>query len=154
MPDVKPIPDGYTALTPYLVVRGAAEAIAFYTRAFGARELYRMPGADGRVMHAELELGDARLMLSDENPAQGAVSPLGLAGSAMSLLHYVDDVDAAFAKALAAGASELMPPSDMFWGDRFGIVQDPFGHRWQIATHREDVGPAQMQERMAAASNG
>jgi PhnB protein len=151
MSDVKPIPDGFTAITPYLVVNGASDAIAFYTKAFGAQELYRMLGPDGKILHAELQIGGARLLLSDENPAQGAVSPKGLKGSPASLLHYVADADAALARAIGAGATELMPPADMFWGDRFGIVEDPFGHRWQIATHKEDVSPADLKERMAAA---
>jgi PhnB protein len=148
---VKPIPDGYHTLTPYFVVNDAARAIDFYRRAFGATELFRMPGPDGRVMHAELQVGDSRLMLSDESPEMGAKSPATLKGTPVSLLLYVTDVDASFKQAVAAGAKDVAPPADMFWGDRWARVADPFGHEWQIATHKEDVPPEEMPRRAAAA---
>ena len=148
---VKAIPDGYHVITPYLVVDDGAAAIEFYTRAFGARERYRMPGPDGKVMHAELQIGDSVVMLADENPEQGAPSPKRLGGCTSSLLVYVEDVDAAFQKALDEGATELFPVTDMFWGDRFGKLSDPFGQQWSLATHVEDVTPEQMEERAAAA---
>jgi uncharacterized glyoxalase superfamily protein PhnB len=148
-----PIPEGHHAITPHLVVRGASEAIEFYKRAFGAEELYRMPfpGPDGQVKlgHAELLIGDSRLYLADEFPQQGATAPNG--SSPVSIHLYVTDVDAVFNRAVEAGATATMPPADMFWGDRFGKLVDPFGHHWSIATHLEDLTGEQMQERMAAA---
>ena len=152
MSKVKAVPDGVTAVTPYLIVRGAAAAIEFYTVAFGARERYRMPLPDGSIAHAEIEIGTARLFLADENPAQGAQSPQALGGSPVSFMHYVEDADQAFAHAVAAGATGVAPPMDMFWGDRWSLVADPFGHQWQIATHKEDLTPEEMQTRMAAMS--
>jgi len=148
---VKAIPDGYHVVTPYLVVESAAEAIEFYSRAFGAQELYRMPGPDGSVMHAEFRIGDSNVMIADENTPMGSKSPKTLGGSPASLLLYVEDVDAAFQQAVDAGATVVMPVADMFWGDRYGKLQDPFGHDWSVATHIEDVSPEQMAERMAAA---
>jgi PhnB protein len=150
MSNVKPVPDGMTPVTPYLIVRGAAAAIEFYTKAFGARERYRMPMPDGSIAHAEIEIGNARLFLADENLAQGAQSPQALGGTPVSFMHYVDDTDRAFAHAVEAGATVLAPPVDMFWGDRWSLVADPFGHQWQIATHKEDLTHEQMQARMAA----
>jgi PhnB protein len=152
MSKVKAVPDGVTAVTPYLIVRGAAAAIEFYTLAFGARERYRMPMPDGSIAHAEIEIGTARLFLADENPGQGAQSPQALGGSPVSFMHYVEDADRAFAHAVAAGATGVAPPMDMFWGDRWSLVADPFGHQWQIATHKEDLTPEEMQTRMAAMS--
>ena len=152
MPSVKPVPDGHHALTPYLIVDDAAGAIAFYTRAFGAHELYRIPGPDGRVMHAEIVIGDSLLMLTDADPNRCAVSPKTLNGSPVSVFLYTPDVDAVFARAVAAGATAQMPPTDMFWGDRFAALADPFGHSWQIATHVEDVAPEEMARRAAAAA--
>jgi PhnB protein len=146
---VKAIPDGYYSLTPYLVVKGAAEAIEFYKKAFSATETVRMPGPDGRIMHAEVQIGNSMLMLSDENPEQGQVSPSTLGGSGCSVMLYTNDVDATYKQALAAGATGVMPPVDMFWGDRMGNVKDPFGHSWAIATHKEDVSPEEMEKRMA-----
>jgi PhnB protein len=144
----KPIPDGYHTVTPYLIVKGAGEAIEFYKKAFGAEELFRMPGPDGRgVMHAEIRIGDSVIMLADEFPDRGYLSPLARGGATSSLLLYVEDVDASFARAIAAGATEKMPVSDMFWGDRYGQVSDPFGHDWSIATHKEDVAPEDMARR-------
>ena len=144
----KPIPDGYHTVTPYLIVKGAGEAIEFYKKAFGAEELFRMPGPGGRgVMHAEIRIGDSVIMLADEFPDRGYLSPLARGGATSSLLLYVEDVDASFARAIAAGATEKMPVSDMFWGDRYGQVSDPFGHDWSIATHKEDVAPEDMARR-------
>jgi PhnB protein len=150
MPPVKPVPDGHHTVTPYLVVDNAAEAIAFYTRAFGATELYRMPGPDGRIMHAEILLGDCPIMLCDPAPDMGAQSPRSFGGSAASLFLYVPDVDAAFARATAAGATVKAPLMNMFWGDRYGSVDDPYGYTWQMATHVEDVAPEEMAKRMNA----
>ena len=148
---VRPTPKGYHTATPYLVVRGAAQAIEFYKRAFGAEELARMPAPDGRtVMHAELKIGDSIVMLADESPGMGCRSPESLGGSTASLHLYVKDVDAAFKRALAAGAQARMPVADMFWGDRYGKVADPFGHEWGLATHKEDLSPEEIGRRAAA----
>jgi PhnB protein len=147
---VKAIPEGYYSLTPYVYVKGAAEAIEFYKKAFGATETIRMPGPGGRVMHAEVKIGNSTLMLADENPEQGAISPATLGGTSGSVMLYTDDVDAVFNQAVAAGAKVLMPATDMFWGDRMGSVLDPFGHQWSIATHKEDVSPEEIGKRMAA----
>ena len=149
----KPIPDGFRAVTPHLCVRGASEAIAFYARAFGAEEISRMPGPDGKLMHAEIRIGDSIVMLADEFPEMGGTSrsPLALGGTSAGLLIYCEDADALFARAVAAGAEVTMPLADMFWGDRYGKLLDPFGHDWAIATHKEDLTPEQMAERMKAA---
>jgi PhnB protein len=147
---VRAIPEGYYSLTPYLVCKGAAKAIDFYTKAFGAKEMVRMPGPDGQVMHAEVQIGNSMLMLADENPDQGALSPDTIGGTATSIMFYADDVDAVFKGAVAAGATAVVPPTDMFWGDRMAQVTDPFGHKWAIATHKEDVSPEEMEKRMAA----
>lgn len=146
---VSAIPRGYHTVTPYLVCKGAASAMAFYTKAFGAKETSRMPGPDGSVMHGEMRIGDSMIMLSDENPQMGAVAPSG-SGVPVQVFLYVKDVDRAFAQAVAAGAKADMPPMDMFWGDRFGKLTDPFGHKWSMATHTEDVSPKEMGRRMAA----
>lgn len=151
MANVNPIPEGYTAVTPYLVVRDAAKALDFYQKAFGATELFRMPGPGGKVMHAEMQIGNARVMLSEESLERGAPSPQALKGTTVSLLHYVADVDASFKRAVDAGAKAVSPPADMFWGDRWSLVEDPFGHQWQIATHKEDLSPEEMSKRMAQA---
>jgi PhnB protein len=147
-----PIPSGHHALTPHLVVKGASEAIDFYKRAFGAEELSRMPmpSPDGtmRLGHAELQIGDSKLFLADEFPEYGSVGPDG--GSSVTIHLYVTDANAAFARAVEAGATVSMPVSDMFWGDRYGKVIDPFGHHWSIAEHLEDLTPEQMMEKMAA----
>jgi uncharacterized glyoxalase superfamily protein PhnB len=150
MSSVKPIPDGYHTVTPHLAVRDAAKALDFYAKAFGAEELYRMPGPGGVVMHAEVRIGDSIVMLGEEDPQRGASSPQTIGGSPVSLLVYVKDVDASFARAGAAGCTTQMPPTDMFWGDRYGKLQDPFGHHWALATHKEDVAPEEMAKRMAA----
>ena len=147
---VKAIPDGYNSLTPYLVCKGAAKAIEFYAKAFGAQEVVRMPGPNGQVMHAEVKIGDSMLMLADENTERGHLSPGSIGGTAVSIMFYTDDVDAVFKRALGLGATTETPPADMFWGDRMGNLTDPFGHNWAIATHKEDVSPEEMQKRMAA----
>jgi PhnB protein len=148
----KPIPDGYRTVTPYLTVKGAAQAIDFYTRAFGAQEVERMTGLDGQsVMHAEIKIGDSVVMLSDEFPQMGCRSPQTLGGTTASLFLYVADVDAAFQRAVDAGAKAIMPPADMFWGDRFGTLVDPFGHQWSLATHKEDLSREEIRKRGAAA---
>ena len=151
-----PIPEGFRTATPYLVIRDAAKAIEFYKKAFGAQVRFTMPTPDGKVAHGEIQIGDSIIMIADENPDWGVISPQTLNGSASSVFLYVPDVDATFKQAIAAGATEAMPVADMFWGDRYGKVVDPFGHRWDLATHVEDVTPAEMEERgkkfMAAAS--
>jgi len=150
---VSPIPEGCHSITPYLSIRGAAQAIDFYQRALGAVELFRMPCPNtGKLMHAEIKIGDSILMLSDEFPEMGGNrSPQSLGGSCVSIHLYVEDVDASFQRLVAAGAKGDMPPADMFWGDRFAKVTDPFGHTWGLATHKEDVPPEEMAKRAAAA---
>jgi len=147
---VPPIPDGFHALTPHLTCADAARAIDFYVAAFGAVELSRLPGPGGVLMHALLRIGDSPIMLNEAMPECGNPGPLALKGSPVTIHLYVADADATFARAVAAGATATMPPADMFWGDRYGQVVDPFGHRWSIATHRRDVTAEQMREAMAA----
>lgn len=151
-----PIPEGLHTIIPHLVVKGASEAIEFYQRAFGAEELSRMPmpGPDGQMKlgHAELQIGDSRLFLADEFPEYGSTGPTGR--SSVTIHLYVTDADAAFSRAVEAGATVRMPLTDMFWGDRYGVLVDPFGHDWSIAEHLEDLTPEQMQERMALAFAG
>ncbi|MGA2413757.1 MAG: VOC family protein [Candidatus Sulfotelmatobacter sp.] len=147
---VQAIPQGYHTLTPYMTVRGAARAIEFYKKAFGAVEKGVMKGPDGKIMHAELRIGDSLFMLADEFPEYGSMSPLSTGGSGMGLHIYVEDVDSAFDRAIGAGATIDMPVSDMFWGDRYGKLADPFGHKWSIATHKRDLSPAEMEEGMKA----
>jgi PhnB protein len=145
---VKPIPDGFRTITPYLTLRDGAQAIDFYKKAFGAQEVMRMPGAGGKgVMHAEIRIGDSMLFLSDEFPHGGTQAPDSLGGASGSVFLYVPDVDATFDRAVKAGAKPTMPPADMFWGDRFAKVVDPFGHHWGLATHKEDVPPDEMGRR-------
>ena len=144
MSQVRSIPEGMHSLTPHLICRDAASALDFYARAFGAVELMRLPAPDGRLMHATLRIGDSHLMLVDEMPEWGALGPLSLGGSPVTVHLYVEDVDAAFQQAVAAGATPKMQPADMFWGDRYGQLVDPFGHRWSIATHVRDVPPEQL----------
>ncbi len=144
---VSAIPEGYYSLTPYLVIKGAAEAIEFYTKVFGAVETMRMPGPGGRIMHAEIRIGNSILMLADENPERGYLSPPSRGGATGSVMFYTTDVDATHQAAVAAGAKEATPPTDMFWGDRMSNITDPFGHNWAIATHKEDVSPEDMQKR-------
>jgi len=152
MPQVNPIPEGYRTLTPSLRIRGAARAMEFYKQAFGAEEVCRMAGPDGQsIMHAELKIGDSMVMLCDEMPQWGALGPASLNGTSVGIHVYTPDVDAAVRRAEAAGATVIMPPADMFWGDRFAKLKDPFGHEWSIATHKEDLTPEQMAPRMEAA---
>ena len=146
----KAVPDGHHTVTPYLVVRGAERAIEFYTRAFGARETARMTGPGGMIIHAEVQVGDSRIMLSDEFPELRTSSPEALGGTPVRLMLYVDDVDTWFRRAVEAGAKVEMTPRDMFWGDRYAKVSDPFGHRWDMATHREDLSADEMRKRQAA----
>jgi len=146
---VKPIPEGAHSLTPHLICAGAADAIEFYKRAFGAVEEGRMPGPDGRLMHASVRIGDSALMLVDEMPEYGALGPKSLNGSPVTVHLYVTDVDAVVAQAVAAGATATMPVADMFWGDRYGQLTDPFGHRWSVATHKRDLTPDEIRKGMA-----
>jgi PhnB protein len=148
-----PIPEGYHSVTPYLLIDGAAEAIRFYEAAFGAVEVMRMPMGD-RVAHAEIRIGDSHVMISDEWPDQDFLGPLKRGGPTASLMIYLPDVDAAYAKAIAAGGIEERPPEDQFWGDRMGTLRDPFGHRWTLATHVEDVSGEEMERRMKEAFGG
>jgi PhnB protein len=144
---VQPVPEGYNTVTPYLAVPNAEEAIDFYTRALGAKERVRMAGPGDSVMHAELELGDSLIMLSDPFPQASTKTPKELGGTSVNVFLYVEDTDAAYKQAVDAGATSLMEPDDMFWGDRFSSFEDPFGHTWTIATHIEDVSPEEMQKR-------
>lgn len=147
----KPIPDGYHSVTPYLIVDGAAKAIDFYRQAFGAEEVLRMPVPGGdRLGHAEIRIGDSVIMLSDEWPDMNMLGPRARGGPTASLMIYVEDCDAAFARAIEAGASQERPVEDQFYGDRSGSLVDPFGHRWTISTHQEDLSEAELQRRMAA----
>jgi PhnB protein len=148
---VKPIPEGYHTATPYLIVRDAARAIEFYKKAFGAKELMRMADPSGKIGHAEIKIGDSPIMLADEVPGMGYRSPESFGGSPVSILLYVEDVDAVFNQAVAAGAKVQRPVADQFYGDRTGGVTDPFGHVWYVATHKEDVSPEEMRKRAAAA---
>ena len=148
---VNPIPEGYHSLQIYLAVEDAAKAIDFYKEAFGAEETIRMPGPDGKVAHAELQIGDSKLMLSDPFPQSNVRPPSERGGSTASVFMYVDDVDATFAQAQRAGATVVSELEDMFWGDRFGTVADPFGHVWAMATHKEDLSEEEMAERSKAA---
>jgi PhnB protein len=151
MANVKPIPDGYRSITPYLFIKGAAQAIDFYKKVFGAKERMLMPGTNGRIGHAELEIGDSLIMLADEHPEAGALSPQTVGGSSNSLHLYVDNMDAVIEKAVSAGAKVTRPAKDEFYGDRIGTFTDPFGQIWSVATHIEDVSPEEMKNRMAKA---
>lgn len=144
MSSVSPIPAGMTAVTPHLVCADAASAIDFYTRAFGAVELGRLPGPDGRLWHAQITIDGAPVMLVDEFPEMGSLGPLALKGSPVVIHLYVTDVDATVARAVDAGARITMPVTDMFWGDRYGQIEDPFGHRWSVATHMRDLSPEEI----------
>ena len=150
---VKPIPEGYHAITPYLSIKGASDAIEFYKAAFGATEIMRFDGPGGSVCHAEIKIGDSPVMLGDENPEWGAVSPQTLGGTPAGLCIYVPNVDEVFNQAVATGAKVERPVQDQFYGDRSGTVIDPFGHKWTVATHIEDVSAEEMQRRMAAWMN-
>ncbi|MEO8436129.1 MAG: VOC family protein [Pyrinomonadaceae bacterium] len=151
MANVKSIPDGYHSVTPYLIIQGAADAIEFYKKAFGATELFRMEH-QGKIGHAEIKIGDSPIMLADEHPEMGHVGPKTLGGSPVGLMIYVDDVDTIFSQAIESGAAQVKPLEDQFYGDRSGTLKDPFGHVWTVATHKEDVTPEEMDKRMAAAS--
>ena len=146
---VNPIPEGFAGATPYLICTGGAEAIEFYQKAFGAEVRMRLDGPEGKVMHAELQIGDAIIMLADEFPEMGFKSPTTLGGSPVGILIYVEDVSARFDRALEAGATLLKPLADQFYGDRSGTIQDPFGHTWTLATHIEDLSPEEIDKRFA-----
>jgi len=147
---IKAIPDGYHTVTPYLIVMNAAQAIEFYKAALGATESVRLPTPDGKVMHAEIRIGDSPIMLCDECPDWNALSPQTIGGTAVSIMLYVEDVDSLVDRAVTAGAQLVMPVADQFWGDRMGTVIDPFGHKWSIATHKEDVTPEEICTRAKA----
>ena len=147
---VKAIPDGYHTATPYLIIKGAASAIEFYKKAFGATELMRMAQPDGQIGHAEIKIGNSPIMLADENPAMGYRGPHALGGTPVGILLYVDDVDKMAAQAIAAGAKVERPVTDQFYGDRSGTFTDPFGHTWTIATHKEDLSPEELSKRSEA----
>ena len=144
---VKPIPSGFHTLTPHLVVKGASQAIEFYKKAFGAQEIGRMAGPDGKsILHADLKIGDSHVFLVDEMPEMGCRGPESTGGTPVTIHMYVEDVDAAFGKAVAAGATVRMPLADMFWGDRYGVLTDPFGHAWSLASHKEDLTPEEIRK--------
>jgi len=147
-PSLRPIPEGMRTVTPHLICAGAAEAIEFYQKAFGAVELSRMPGSDGKVMHASIRIGDSIIMLNDEIPDWGTFGPKSLKGSPVTIHLYVENADAVFEQAVRAGAKATMPLDDMFWGDRYGKLEDPFGHQWSVGTHVRDVSPEEMQKAM------
>ena len=148
--EVRPIPEGYGAATPYICVKGAAAAIKFYERAFGAKEQMRLATPDGTIGHAEIKIGSAPIMLADEFPGMGVLSPQTLGGSPVTIHLYVEDVDAMAARFVAAGGKVIRPVEDQFYGDRGGKLEDPFGHHWWLATHKEDVSPDEMRRRAAA----
>jgi PhnB protein len=154
MATVKPIPDGYPRVTPYLHVDGASKAIDFYRTVFGAKERMRMAGPDGRIGHAELEIGNSMIMVADEHPDMNVRGPKSIGGTPVTVLVYVEDVDRAFERALKAGAKELRPVENQFYGDRSGQFEDPFGHHWNVATHVEDVPPDEMAKRAAKMMGG
>ena len=151
---VKPVPDGYHTITPYLIVNGAAAAIEFYKRAFGATEVMRMPAPDGRIGHAELQLGDCRVMLADEYPQMDCRGPQSVGGTPVFLHMYVDDVDTVVKQAVAAGARVVRPVQDQFYGDRMGTVADPYGHVWHVSTHKEDLSMDELRARAEKAMAG
>jgi len=149
---VKPIPEGYHSVTPYLIIKGAADAIEFYQKAFGATELFRFPAPDGKIGHAEIKIGDSPIMLADEFAEMGYKGPRALGGSPVSLMIYLEDVDTVFNRAVEAGASVKEAVQDKFYGDRTGTLTDPFGHVWHVSTHKEDVSMEEMEERAKQAS--
>ncbi len=153
-PAVKHVPDGYHTATPHLIIKGAAEALEFYGKAFGAEEVMRMKQADGRIGHAEIRIGDSPIMLADEFPEIGARSPKTYGGSPVSIYLYVEDVDSFVNQAVSAGAQLIEPVTDQFYGDRRGGVTDPFGYSWYVATHKEDLAPEELKKRAAAAGRG
>jgi len=150
MANVKPIPEGYHSVTPYLIINGAAGAIDFYKKAFGATELFRMEH-EGKIGHAEIKIGDSPIMLADEHPTMGYKSPQALGGTPVSLMIYVEDVDTIYKQAIASGGVEVKALQDQFYGDRSGTLTDPYGHVWTVATHKEDVTPEEMDKRLAKA---
>ncbi len=154
MADVKPIPEGFHTATPHLVVSDAAAAIEFYQKAFGAEEVSRMPGPEGKIMHAAIRIGDSPVMLNDEFPDMGTVGPKAIGGTAVTIHLYVKEADAMWDSATKAGAKVVVPIDDMFWGDRYGVIEDPFGHRWSIATHTQDLTPEQVMEGAQKAFGG
>ena len=149
-PTVKPIPEHMHSLTPHLICAGAADAIEFYKKAFNAVELMRLPGPDGKLMHASLRIGDSMLMLAEENPGWGSLGPNSLKGSSVTIHLQVENVDATVGQAVSAGAKLTMPVADMFWGDRYGQLEDPFGHRWAVATHTRDLTHDEILKEMKA----
>jgi PhnB protein len=151
---VEPIPKGYHTVTPYMIIDGAAAAIEFYKQAFGATELFRMDGPEGKVGHAEIMVGDSHIMLADEHPAMNALGPKTIGGAAIKLMIYIEDVDAVVDRAVTAGAKIIRPVADQFYGDRTGGIEDPFGHVWYVATHIEDVSLEEMEKRAAAQGAG
>lgn len=151
MAQVKPVPQGYHTATPYLTIKNAARALDFYKKAFGAQEVARMDAPDGKVAHAEIKVGDSMIMIAEEMPGSGNRSPESLGGTTASIFLYVDNADAIFDRAVSAGAQVETALADMFWGDRYGRLKDPFGHSWSVATHKEDVAPAEMEKRMQEA---
>ena len=151
MAKVKPVPEGFHTVTPYLVVDDGARALEFYQKAFGAKERMRMPGPDGKISHAEITIGDSIIMLGPAQANTGVRSPESLGSSTVSIFLYLEDVDSTFKKALSAGAKEAQPLADQLWGDRYGRLTDPFGHSWSLATHKEDVSPEEMSKRMQVA---
>lgn len=153
MANVRAIPEGYQNVTPYLFVKSAASAIDFYKNAFGATEIVRLAGPNGRIVHAEIKIGDSIVMLADENPQTGMMSPQTIGGFSVGLHVYVENVDAVIQKAVASGAKPLRPVKDQFYGDRSGSFLDPFGHMWTVATHVEDVSPEEIRKRMATMSH-
>jgi PhnB protein len=148
---VKPIPKGYHSVTPYLVVENAAKALDFYKHAFGAKEMFRMDGPGGKIAHAEIQIGDSRVMLADESPEMNSRAPGSIGGTPVSLMIYTENVDTVFKAALKAGGIQTRAVEDMFYGDRSGSLTDPFGHQWHIATHKEDLTPEEIQHRAMAA---
>lgn len=152
---IKAVPEGFHTLTPHLIVKDASQAIEFYKKAFGAEELSRLPGPDGKsIMHAALKIGDSRLFLVDEFPQMGSRGPAAIGGTPVTVHVYVEDVDSVFNQAVAAGAKVRMPLDDMFWGDRYGQIIDPFGHQWSLAAHKEDLTPEEIAKRAQAAFGG
>lgn len=148
MTKVAPIPEGFQTVTPHLICEGAADAIEFYKKAFNAVEMFRMPGPGGKLMHAQIKIGNSFVMLADDFPEWGCIGAKALKGSPVTVHLYVEDTDSLYNQAVAAGGTAKMPPADMFWGDRYGVLTDPFGHSWSIATHQRDLTPEQMQEEM------
>jgi PhnB protein len=144
---VKPIPEGYHTVTPYLYIKGTAKALEFYKKAFGAVELFRMAGPDGRIGHAEIKIGDSMIMMADEHPEMGVKGPEAYGGTTVGICLYVEDVDTVYKRAIAAGGKEVRPLTDQFYGDRSGTLNDPFGHTWTISTHKEDVPNEEMEKR-------